>query len=305
MALDQLQKHCYRREFQVRYLRAKGNEFQEFFRTIMEHAYPNDFIAVRTHGKIGDKKCDGYRQNGGVIFQCYAPKNMKSGNLHKKMQEDFEGAKRHWKDEMKQWIFVHNDDTGLDPDAVKLLEKFKADNAGIETGQYGIQELGDIVEGLPGARLCSLFGPLPTRNMVANIGNADIQAAVQGIYRSYNTGAHTDDPVVAPSVQKLNANGLSTAVIHLIKGGMNGSVKVQRFFDNNPVPDYVDIVANAFKQEYAKLREENTKPDEVYDCLYHYAGGDGGDAKRRAAVLAVLSYFFERCDIFEDSVAQQ
>jgi len=29
----------------------------------------------------------------------------------------------------------------------------------------------------------------------------------------------------------------------------------------------------------------------------------GGDPKRQGAALAVLSYFFESCDIFEDPVA--
>jgi len=303
MALDQFQKHFYRMKFENRYLRDKGNEFQEFFRVIMEHAYPGDFIAVRTHGNVGDKKCDGYRQNGGVIFQCYAPKEMDLKSLLKKMQEDFDGAKAHWKDEMKQWVFVHNDDGGLPADAVKLLEKFKADNEGLETGQHGFQELSDIVDGLPEAKLNSLFGPLPSRNMVANIGNDDIRAAVQGI-QHYDPGSDMGDPV-APSAAKLTANGLSVAVIELIRGGFVGARRVQGFFDNYPVPDYVDTVASAFKREYIKLRDDGTKQDEIYESLYGYAGGDGGDANRRAAVSAVLSYFFERCDIFEDSVAQQ
>lgn len=304
MPLDLFQRHFYRLQFQVRYLRAQGNEFQEFFRSIMEHAYPNDFIAVRTHGNVGDKKCDGYRQNGGIIYQCYAPRQDSNlAALLKKMQEDFDGAKDHWKAEMKQWVFVHNDDGGLPADAVKLLEKFKTDNKGLETGQHGIQELGNIVDDLPEAKLSSLFGPLPSRNMVANIGNADIQAAVQGI-QHYDPRADMGDPI-APSAAKLDANGLSVAVIELIRGGFVGAKRVQGFFDNYPVPDYVDTVASAFKREYIKLREDDIEPDEIYDSLYHYASGDGGDANRRAAVLAVLSYFFERCDIFEDSVAQQ
>ena len=36
--------------------------------------------------------------------------------------------------------------------------------------------------------------------------------------------------------------------------------------------------------------------------LQHYAG-TGGEPKQQNAALAVLSYFFERCDIFEDPEA--
>ena len=37
----------------------------------------------------------------------------------------------------------------------------------------------------------------------------------------------------------------------------------------------------------------------MFGHLQQYAGM-GGEPPRQAAVLAVLSYFFERCDIFED-----
>ena len=36
--------------------------------------------------------------------------------------------------------------------------------------------------------------------------------------------------------------------------------------------------------------------------LQHFAGGMSGTPQHQAAVLAVMSYFFERCDIFEDYV---
>lgn len=301
MALELLQKHCYKREFQVQYLRKKGNEFQEFFRSIMEHAYTNVFIAVRTHGNVGDKKCDGYHKDEGIIYQCYAPKEMKLKELLKKMQEDFDGAKQHWKEEMKEWVFVHNDEDGLPADAVKLLESFKANNDGLKIGHMGMKELEDIVDSLSEDGLISLFGPLPTTSMVVNIGNDDIRAAIQGI-QNYDPGTLDMGDPVAPSAEKLNSNGLSIAVIELIRGGLVGARRVQDFFDRYPVPDYVDTIAGAFKREYIKLRDEQTKPDNIYDGLYRYAGGDEGDSKRKAAVMAVLSYLFERCDIFEDKV---
>ena len=49
------------------------------------------------------------------------------------------------------------------------------------------------------------------------------------------------------------------------------------------------------KFENAFLREKGT-------AFQTFAGGMDGEPGHQAAVLAVMSYFFERCDIFEDVV---
>jgi hypothetical protein len=42
-------------------------------------------------------------------------------------------------------------------------------------------------------------------------------------------------------------------------------------------------------------------PDEIFTELQTFAGGMDGVPSQQAAVLSVMSYFFERCDIFEDA----
>ncbi len=54
-----------------------------------------------------------------------------------------------------------------------------------------------------------------------------------------------------------------------------------------------------FRRRYAQLQGSGRSPDQIFGHLQQYAG-TGGDPGRQAAALAVLSYFFERCDIFED-----
>ncbi|MGB9152012.1 MAG: ABC-three component system protein [Alphaproteobacteria bacterium] len=297
MTLSPLQKAFYELTFENRYLTLQGNEFQEFFRNIMEHAFPNDFVAVRPHGNTGDKKCDGFLRSKGTIYQCYAPKNMKLKNLLDKMDEDFHGASTHWTDEMKEWVFVHNDRDGIPADALKLLEKFEKEGT-TNTGHHGFRELTDIVATISESKLTSLFGHVPTHAVIANVPSADILAAIQGLQGF--SSAYNEADLRAPSTAKLTGNGFSSHVIELLRGGFVGAKRVQQFFDAYPVPDYVDTIATAFKREYNNLRSTTAKPDEIYEALYRYADGDGSDANRRAAVLAVLSYFFERCDIFED-----
>ena len=60
-------------------------------------------------------------------------------------------------------------------------------------------------------------------------------------------------------------------------------------------------VAEGFRNRYRGLKAIGHTPDEIFADLQEFAGGMHGEPARQGAVLAVLSYFFERCDIFEDA----
>ena len=81
--------------FEIRYLRYKGNEFQNMFSDVMEHCYPSDFMRVQPWGNIGDRKNDGCLRSKRMLFQVYAPKEMKAYEAVKKIEEDFAGALQH------------------------------------------------------------------------------------------------------------------------------------------------------------------------------------------------------------------
>jgi len=60
-------------------------------------------------------------------------------------------------------------------------------------------------------------------------------------------------------------------------------------------------VAEGFRHHYASLRDNGTEANRIFDLLLEYAGWAAqGTARGNTAVLGVLSYFFHRCDIFEN-----
>lgn len=62
-------------------------------------------------------------------------------------------------------------------------------------------------------------------------------------------------------------------------------------------------MAEGFRQRYAELKAlPGITADEIFGSLQEHTRGFEplSDPAHQAAVLAVLSYFFERCDIFED-----
>ncbi len=61
-------------------------------------------------------------------------------------------------------------------------------------------------------------------------------------------------------------------------------------------------IAEAFRTRYAELKAFDLPADAIFKHLQDYAGMNG-EPKRQGAALAVLAYFFDSCDIFEDPVA--
>jgi hypothetical protein len=99
---------------------------------------------------------------------------------------------------------------------------------------------------------------------------------------------------------KLQLNLLSDHVATLLKAGMRRSPLIRRYFDARSDPTDRDAIAQAFRVKYEELRKVSMAPDEVFVALQKYVdAAPVVPAHRQEAVLAVLAYFFEECDIFE------
>ena len=122
----------YEKEFENRFLRSKGTDFQSLFELLMSLAYPADFVACRPWGNQGDRKNDGFLRSERRLFQIYAPNEMKESVAITKITEDFEGAKRYWGDHFDKWVFGHNAIGGLPPHVHELILNFEKKNPGIK-----------------------------------------------------------------------------------------------------------------------------------------------------------------------------
>ncbi|HEX5271537.1 MAG TPA: ABC-three component system protein [Gemmataceae bacterium] len=108
----------------------------------------------------------------------------------------------------------------------------------------------------------------------------------------------TDIRPVPP--EKLTANGLSESVRLLLALGMTASDRVKAFFARYYDPTLGGRVAQAFRRQYESLRAEGLSADGIFAELQAFAGGQPPSLpQRQAAVLTVLAYLFEACDIYE------
>lgn len=104
---------------------------------------------------------------------------------------------------------------------------------------------------------------------------------------------------------KIEANLLSQAVADFLKIGMQKSPLVAQFFNNWKNPTYGEQIAQAFKSEYVALRDgvPNSILMKFSDASKHGRGTANTTPTHKAAVLAVMAYLFDKCEIFEDAQA--
>lgn len=294
--MDHLTRAFFDFAFRDAFRSKRGNEYQDWFSTVMEMCHPGDFIRVRPWGDEGDRKNDGYLRSERTLFQVYAPNAMTAKKAVDKIDEDFNGALPHWKEYFDVWVFTHNSWDGLGPDVTCKLLQLAHDHTPLRVTSWGFEELRRrAFRRLDEDDLCSLLGYPPTRQQFLDLGFQDLKPLLDGIARA----KAPDNPDLRPvSPEKINENDLSEDVRILLRTGRTHVV--EQMLTQWPEPTYGDEIAEAFRLEYGRLKAAGHTPDEIFDDLYVFAGGrQHQDAKHLTAVLSVLAYLFEQCDIFE------
>lgn len=292
-----LQQAYYELQFENAFLKAKGDAFQTFFEDLMSKTYKGDFMACRPWGKEGDRKNDGFLKSEKRLFQVYAPNDMEATKAIKKIKEDFEGAKKYWKTLFDKWTFVHNASEGLPPHVQKLLLDLEKSNQGITLDTWSLEELRTIFRKLSPDDKQTWFGLAPTNETKANLGFKDIQVVLEKLSSTVEPSIKQIKTVPAG---KIKANALSDAIVTLLQQGITKTYLVQDFLDQWYDPSLGERLALSFNNKYKELKETYS-PNRTFYELQKWAGGEQrGTPEHELAVITVLAYFFERCDIFEE-----
>jgi hypothetical protein len=285
-------------EFRSRY----GTEFQDFFTSIMERRYPSDFQKIKPYGKQGDKKCDGYHQSLKRVFQVYAPESMNVARTNAKIDEDFTGAVEYWKDKLGTWVFVHNQWRGIPAEVLNKLLGIHNGGLGIDVLRWCEPELREEFFQLKAEVQILLLGPAPNTQTFTRIQMKDVIDVANAIAQQ---APPPPEEVKEVPAGKLKANALSEQVQTLFKMGSRKAKLVKSFFSQWHDPELGDRIAKAFRSEYEALRARGVIGDEAFHELWKFAGGGTQKSvEHEAAVLAVLAFLFEECEIFEPATPE-
>ena len=281
-------------------LRKKTEQaYEDYFCDLIFSIHSDDFQYVKAAGRDGDGKADGYLAPEKCVFQSYAPSSgFKKSELLKKIEGDFNGAVTKWKEKISKWTFVHNSHEGLPKYGLDKLDDLRKINKTVITQPWGPQKLKEMTLGLSVAKLTELFGNAPTQKDFNSLTHEPIKT----LLRTISKKPHEENNNISPvSVDKLLYNELSSDVAALLNAGRRKENLVGDILNHWPDPEYGEELAESFRQKYQIEKENNLSSDEIFIILKTFAGGDNGTASHQVASLAVLSYFFDRCDIFENA----
>jgi len=301
--LDRAQIGYYRLHAYNVYLEKKRTEFQNWFVDLMNRRYPKSFIKVRL--TEGDGKLDGYRLGDSTVFAVYAPREntRKISETIKKIQSDFDGAKNTLSEdglELTKWIFVSNDQDGIPKEITTQIARIENEHSNCVVEYWDFEAIWNEIKELDEIHLIELFGNAPSITQIDSLQFQSLHAVISFIQ---GQPVPLNPPLDPPDVNKLEYNSLSDVIMDYLRVGRRKEKLVDQYFDLNQKLNLGEKIAQAFRKKYATLKNSkiDLSADTIFQELWNFAGG--GQLKsleNSAAVLAILSYFFESCDIFEN-----
>jgi hypothetical protein len=279
-----------------------GDAFESFFQNIGKALWGSGFQATIPMGRRGDLKCDGWRADVGYVYQCYGPRYGQADvdDALKKVDQDFRGAQDHWQELLKKWWFV----VGLYKDKVPSeILRLMAQLSNDLKVPSELLHRGDIVElarGIVADVRATMFGRAPgRRDMIRGATYENIGRALAYI-RADITRSPIEPVPLPPDVDaKVAFNVLPDSVRHFFTISTAAADRVRHYISNHAEPDEAARMAEGFSARYRLLRDGGAEPAEAFRELLIFAGGAHGDPDRDVAALAIVTYFFTTCQIFE------
>jgi len=269
------------------------------------------YTSVKPYGNIGDRKNDGYIKEEGTYFQVYAPEDIsKERTIYdavSKLREDFKGLLKHWDDlcKIRSFYFVVNDkykglDTRINEELLALSKEFPD----IDFIQFLATEVEQIFLSLSKSDMMDVIGIIPsTEKLIMQIEMGPLQRAVRYVIENYKI-ANLTATLNAPEFNmKISFNNLSSPVSNLLNTGSLHMAALDEFFkhDQEFTRDTLQKVFMSYYAESKKIIGDDL--DDAPDIRFFYMLRKcipSGAEYVQNAVLVLMSYFFESCDIFEE-----
>jgi hypothetical protein len=299
---------------------ASGQEFENLFSNIMMKKHPN-FRPVRVQGAIGDRKNDGYIREEGRYFQVFSPEEINSttrAKAEKKAIDDFEGLYKLWNcdgREVKEYVFVLNDKfNGAYTEINDAIDQISIRYPSLEKASLFLaSHLEDVLFSLDNDLISFFVGPIPNAENIDLIDYSDLNKIIEHIMKRKKPLNPSQTLVVPDFSEKISFNQLSISVQSLLVSASFQTGILDKYFEANSEhirQDLRDFVNAKYEECTQNVGEAITLEDGCKDIVFFQLLDDLSplnkeftDQQRSSlqnAVLVLMSYFFETCDIFEE-----
>ncbi len=106
--------------------------------------------------------------------------------------------------------------------------------------------------------------------------------------------------IVIPPKEKIDKNNLSSEIEGLILMGLTKASLIKEYINSSLDIEFATKLVNGFVHEYKRLKHvEDLEGDDLFLSLLDFASQGKTTITGKAAGLTVLSYLFEKCEVFE------
>ncbi|MEV0535579.1 ABC-three component system protein [Kitasatospora sp. NPDC050463] len=277
-----------------------GESFEDFFHALMRAVSP-DFVAVRTHGNIGDQGSDGFTLHDGKIYACYSSQTGSVADIRTKFRSDLAKALEKRKGQFTTFVFVLNDARGaVHPEVATLLTTAAKTHPTLKFEVLDPVGLWQRFVRLDLVSAETLLGcEIPITDLVYGIGLEDLTPLLEHL-KQHRVPANAMISLAEVSEQKLHYNGIDGELLEYLVRGLRSSHLVDLYYGGISQIAEHDEVAARFKAYYGEFRAQTSDPEVILLELLEFILGNGMPLPRQlSAAWVVLAHFFERCDIFE------
>ena len=301
--------------FQIKIFSLNGSDFENFALSVLKLKYPN-LKKTKPDGREGDWAADAICMEEGIYFQVYGPefkdKDSLLADAKRKIERNFKRLFSKWKEagfQVKEWYFVFNEKySGAYPELFQKTNEIKVENNLERTGLVLSADLEDLlldfyrkspreVELLLDSPVLSIneealirFDRMePLHEACEYISGRD---KTEGFEFLNNEPAEKDE-------KKIDRNQLNPQIGCYILTSLDKVELVNEFFEcsSNFVSEEIrDKIIKAYKKVAKKLSD----PNQVFIKLLEDLSGDWKNkVDLNSALIILVSYYFQLCDIFE------
>lgn len=278
-------------------------EFEAWFCQMAELVWGLDFERIKPGGIHGDKKSDGRLIPLERVFQCYAPESPSTfvKKAAAKIQDSFPAVTAYWPN-LKEWIFLHNNEAGIPTSVSDVLEQVRSEypNIRIREGSRSFLKT-ELHDKLSPQQLIDLY----PHSSALKFRSVQMEH-VRPLLRNLLSKAEAEpDPLyfgADPDEEKLDFNELSSAAKRELRAALTKAGLVDRYLKTN-APEANAVLQAEMIAKYKELKGFDHTPDDIIGMMLKWVVDDGSPTVRHAAYV-IIAYYFDACDIFENVPVQ-
>jgi hypothetical protein len=300
------EKYIARQMFKNKVFQKDGQAYEDFFVMVMQHHNPN-FRPVKAHGQFGDRKNDGFDKTTGTYYQVYAPEDLekRKKKAAEKFKEDFDDLYKYWNDKVtpvREFFYVLNNKYRAVPQIIyPVLEEIKRKYSSVQVDILLNQDLEEIFLNLPDDKIYDIIGYIPDPQNMQVVDFTVMNQVIEYLLSIESSYIKEDIPDKPDFEKKIVFNKLSAYPANLLRTGGYQASNLDEYFKYES--QLKEILKKIFNNIYKRGLEVVPHGGDKNDTVFFYILENASPNKKKPvqdAVLVLMSYYFEYCDIFEE-----